>query len=129
MTLHKESNVDASSDTMHELEQRHTHPHVLPSIADNIHNDSIATSVALPIEQLPMDESEMTLKPQDEPPVSATSSPTHPQVHQGFWKQRLLIRPAVEGDPRTNFSRIKKGIILAVISQAGCLGGFSSTIY
>ncbi|KAF9173020.1 hypothetical protein BGX20_004307 [Mortierella sp. AD010] len=125
MTLHKESDVDASSDTMHESEQHRTHPHVLPSIADNIDNNPKATSVVLPIEQLPMDESEMTLNPQDEPPVSAT----YPQVHQGFWKQRLLIRPAVEGDPRTNFSRVKKGIILAVISQAGCLGGFSSTIY
>ncbi|KAF9355874.1 hypothetical protein BGX26_006024 [Mortierella sp. AD094] len=127
MTLHEESNVDASSDTMHESGQHHTHSHILPSIADNLHNDPTATSVALPIEQLPMDEmSEMTIKPQDEPHVSATTSP---QVHQGFWKQRLLIRPTVEGDPRTDFSRTKKAIILAVISQAGSLGGFSSTIY
>ncbi|KAF9182070.1 hypothetical protein BGZ51_004979 [Haplosporangium sp. Z 767] len=47
----------------------------------------------------------------------------------GFWRQKLMIRPKVKGDPRQELSRFRKGVILAVVSQAGCLGGFSSTIY
>ncbi|KAG0203814.1 hypothetical protein BGX28_004055 [Mortierella sp. GBA30] len=40
-----------------------------------------------------------------------------------------MVRPGFEGDPRVELSRARKAIILAVISQAGSLGGFSSTIY
>ncbi|KAG0222425.1 hypothetical protein BGX31_009158 [Mortierella sp. GBA43] len=58
-----------------------------------------------------------------------TKSATQSLVHQGFWKQRLSIRPAVDGDPRQQLSRFRKAVILAIVSQAGCLGGFSSTIY
>ncbi|KAF9307553.1 hypothetical protein BG003_000617 [Podila horticola] len=50
-------------------------------------------------------------------------------VVQGFWKSRLAINPGFEGDPRETLSRPRKAVILAVIAQAGCLGGFSSTIY
>lgn len=50
-------------------------------------------------------------------------------VHQGYWKQRFMIRPHFEGDPRVELSRVRKAVILCIISQAGCLGGFSSTIY
>ncbi|KFH73040.1 hypothetical protein MVEG_00265 [Podila verticillata NRRL 6337] len=50
-------------------------------------------------------------------------------VVQGFWKSRLAIHPGFEGDPRETLSRRRKAVILAVIAQAGCLGGFSSTIY
>lgn len=50
-------------------------------------------------------------------------------VVQGFWKSRLAIHPGFEGDPRETLSRPRKAVILAVIAQAGCLGGFSSTIY
>ncbi|KAF9287562.1 hypothetical protein BGZ68_001659 [Mortierella alpina] len=50
-------------------------------------------------------------------------------VHQGYWKQRFMIRPHFEGDPRVELSRVRKAVILSIISQAGCLGGFSSTIY
>ncbi|KAG0223735.1 hypothetical protein BGW41_005383 [Actinomortierella wolfii] len=46
-----------------------------------------------------------------------------------FWQRYFAIKPPVIGDPRENLSRIRKGVILAIIAQAGCLGGFSSTIY
>ncbi|KAF9111529.1 hypothetical protein BGX27_004787 [Mortierella sp. AM989] len=105
-----------------ELPQHHHHT---LAISENIHNDPTATSVALPIESS-HDMSDLTLKPQAEPHISATATPP---VHHGFWKQRLLIKPKVKGDPRLDFSRTKKSIILAIVSQAGCLGGFSSTIY
>ncbi|KAF9957331.1 hypothetical protein BGZ72_001926 [Mortierella alpina] len=59
-----------------------------------------------------------------------TPGATTPVVaHQGYWKQRFMIRPHFEGDPRVELSRFRKAVILCIISQAGCLGGFSSTIY
>ncbi|KAF9918936.1 hypothetical protein FBU30_011228 [Linnemannia zychae] len=57
------------------------------------------------------------------------SSPVVPRSKPGFWKQHLSIRPEFHGDPRVELSRVRKAIILCVISQAGSLGGFSSTIY
>ncbi|KAF9125585.1 hypothetical protein BGW39_007291 [Mortierella sp. 14UC] len=66
--------------------------------------------------------------------TSSSGSPTSlimttPRPKQGFWKQHFSIRPEFHGDPRVELSRTRKAIILAVISQAGSLGGFSSTIY
>lgn len=63
--------------------------------------------------------------PKDTAPVYINPRP----VVQGFWKSRLAIHPGFEGDPRETLSRPRKAVILAVIAQAGCLGGFSSTIY
>ncbi|KAF8959568.1 hypothetical protein BGZ46_001723, partial [Entomortierella lignicola] len=127
MTHHKDSNVDAPSDSMHE------HHHTHPSLLETLHNDPTATSVDIsPIEESPVDEkSEVTLKSPDEPHSSATTptSQSSVQKHQGFWKQRLTLHPTVRGDPRVELSSTRKAIIIAVISQAGCLGGFSSTIY
>ncbi|KAK3832657.1 MAG: major facilitator superfamily domain-containing protein [Linnemannia elongata] len=57
-------------------------------------------------------------------PITAT-----PRPKPGFWKQHLSIRPEFHGDPRVELSRFRKAVILCVISQAGSLGGFSSTIY
>ncbi|OAQ23782.1 MFS general substrate transporter [Linnemannia elongata AG-77] len=48
---------------------------------------------------------------------------------KGFWKSRLALRDGFEGDPRHELSRFQKTVILCVVSQAGCLAGFSSTIY
>ncbi|KAF9905775.1 hypothetical protein EC991_001313 [Linnemannia zychae] len=62
--------------------------------------------------------------------IPSSSGPTtSPRPKQGFWKQHFSIRPEFHGDPRVELSRVRKAIILAVISQAGSLGGFSSTIY
>lgn len=47
----------------------------------------------------------------------------------GYWRQRFMVKPPVEGDPRERVSKLRKAAILAVVAQAGCLGGFSSTIY
>ncbi|KAF9103149.1 hypothetical protein BGX29_003707 [Mortierella sp. GBA35] len=41
----------------------------------------------------------------------------------------FAIRPKFHGDPRVELSRFRKAVILSVVSQAGSLGGFSSTIY
>ncbi|KAF9428514.1 hypothetical protein BGZ94_002095 [Podila epigama] len=57
-------------------------------------------------------------------PVYSSAPPVH-----GFWKTKFSINPGFEGDPRETLSRTRKAIILCVIAQAGCLGGFSSTIY
>ena len=46
-----------------------------------------------------------------------------------YWRRRTMVRPPVKGDPRERVSKLRKAAILAVVSQAGCLGGFSSTIY
>ncbi|KAF9363401.1 hypothetical protein BGX34_004220 [Mortierella sp. NVP85] len=46
-----------------------------------------------------------------------------------YWRRRTMVRPPVKGDPREQVSKLRKAAILAVVSQAGCLGGFSSTIY
>ncbi|KAG0293614.1 hypothetical protein BGZ96_002568 [Linnemannia gamsii] len=47
----------------------------------------------------------------------------------GYWRERLMVKPPVDGDPRERVSKLRKAAILAVVAQAGCLGGFSSTIY
>lgn len=67
--------------------------------------------------------------------VTSASSPTTtavvtaPRPKPGFWNQYLSIRPEFHGDPRVELSRFRKAVILCIISQAGSLGGFSSTIY
>ncbi|KAI1300686.1 hypothetical protein EDD11_006048 [Mortierella claussenii] len=113
---------------MQEPEHPHAHAHALPIVSD-LHNDPTATSVAPA-------ESPDTIECNDKSDAIPSSSPPQapvavPQghVHKGFWKQRLAINPGVEGDPRLVLSRFRKAVILAVISQAGSLGGFSSTIY
>ncbi|CAO3570656.1 unnamed protein product [Mortierella alpina] len=61
--------------------------------------------------------------------LRAPGASTPEVVHEGYWKQRFMVRPHFQGDPREELSRFRKAVILCIISQAGCLGGFSSTIY
>ncbi|KAF8939921.1 major facilitator superfamily domain-containing protein [Dissophora ornata] len=136
MTFHNEANADAASSasTMQELEQSHSDIHVLPALTD-FHNDAAATTVAAPVEFMEdkasneMSESISLSALAHTPPLPLSAGPTSPPVHQGGWRKRLVVGPGFEGDPRTALSPFRKGVILAVISQAGCLGGFSSTIY
>ncbi|KAF9352809.1 hypothetical protein BGX34_011959 [Mortierella sp. NVP85] len=96
----------------------------VPSSVSNIHVDVAATSTSVVNEKdIKSDPSGTHVETANSPTVARTPE------RQGFWKQRLSIRPPVDGDPRVQLSRFKKGLILAIISQAGCLGGFSSTIY
>ncbi|KAG0358389.1 hypothetical protein BGZ54_010440 [Gamsiella multidivaricata] len=137
MTLyssHKDTDADAASaSTVRELD------HTVPSIED-LHIDPTATSVALPDVDLDLHKKDSTTRstirstpssirstPSSDPVASV--QPAHTSAHRGFWKQRLMVRPTFKGDPRIELSRFRKAVILATISQAGCLGGFSSTIY
>ncbi|KAF9083336.1 hypothetical protein BGX23_011568 [Mortierella sp. AD031] len=58
-----------------------------------------------------------------------TTSPITTRAKPSYWKQMFAIRPKFHGDPRVELSRFRKAVILSVVSQAGSLGGFSSTIY
>ncbi|ORZ09998.1 major facilitator superfamily domain-containing protein [Lobosporangium transversale] len=48
---------------------------------------------------------------------------------KSFWRSQPPFYPEIKGDPREGLSRRRKAVILFVISQAGSLAGFSSTIY
>ncbi|KAF9930165.1 Dityrosine transporter 1 [Modicella reniformis] len=128
-----EVNADAASSasTMQEMEQRHSFTQALPSIS-NLHIDPTATAIAVvPADEKNTGSDHSVAAPVESIPHAQVSTATamRTPVHHGFWKQRLLIRPPVDGDPRLQLSRFRKAVVLAIVSQAGCLGGFSSTIY
>jgi hypothetical protein len=100
----------------------------VPPSVSNIHVNVAATSTSAVNEKDIKSDPSGTHVETANSPISTTTVARTPE-RQGFWKQRLSIRPPVDGDPRVQLSRFKKGLILAIISQAGCLGGFSSTIY
>ncbi|KAF9913511.1 hypothetical protein BX616_009943 [Lobosporangium transversale] len=123
-----EVNADASSSgsTMQEKELSHPHTPTLP----HLHNDPVVMTTVEP--EVNPDNKSAKIEANSQilsaaPHVSATSDKVKAQ--KGYWKQRLVIRPRFEGDPRDELSHFRKAIILAVVSQAGSLGGFSSTIY
>ncbi|KAF9435076.1 hypothetical protein BGZ76_006954 [Entomortierella beljakovae] len=125
MTGNSQLNSKASSETLQQQEQQVPPPSDNISSTVNSHIEPTATSVDLPIEPIPLDQLNQKIEIQSKPHFSATVSSTP----LGFWKEKLSISPPVRGDPQIDLSRARKAIILAVVSQAGSLGGFSSTIY
>ncbi|KAG0281837.1 hypothetical protein BGZ95_008979 [Linnemannia exigua] len=112
-------------------------------VLTSLHTDPTATLAVDPMFDAILHKEDEVLEMKENSPNSnsnntantlSSGSPTSPITtapipKPGFWKQHLSIRPEFHGDPRVELSRIRKAIILCVISQAGSLGGFSSTIY
>ncbi|KAF9581876.1 hypothetical protein BGW38_000947 [Lunasporangiospora selenospora] len=108
-----------------------SHPSHQPHAIDHLHIDPTATTVAT----LPNSAQDTTASSKGMDPTNSVDRPKNVSVNppgpvvEGFWKSRFAIRPGFKGDPREELSRFRKTVILCVIAQAGCLGGFSSTIY
>jgi hypothetical protein len=117
------------NDTSSEDASALSHPHHHHNVLEDLHNDPEAT-VTSSVGNLKDEEEQLDEKESQLSPVNVVVEEQKKTTEKlGYWKSRFLIRPPVQGDPREELSRVRKGIILAVISQAGCLGGFSSTIY
>ncbi|KAG0305219.1 hypothetical protein BGZ97_001185 [Linnemannia gamsii] len=105
-------------------------------LTTSLHADPTATLAIDPVvDAITHDKEKEDLEAKGSFPITSASSPianaavTAPRSKPGFWKQHLSIRPEFHGDPRVELSRFRKAVILCIISQAGSLGGFSSTIY
>ncbi|KAF8930997.1 hypothetical protein BGZ47_000286 [Haplosporangium gracile] len=123
MTRHDddtESSVTIAHETFDDYRR-----HSLSAVA-HLHNDPTATAVIVQgtVETAGTDEDTNS-----KAPSRKNSEALEGRTIKGFWKSRLALRDGFEGDPRHELSRFRKTIILSVVSQAGCLAGFSSTIY
>lgn len=115
MTRH-DDDAESSVTTIHETGNIHRR-HSLSAVT-HLHNDPTATAVMV----------QGTVEAMDIEEDINSVGPTR-KTAKGFWKSRLALRDRFEGDPRHELSRFRKTVILCVVSQAGCLAGFSSTIY
>ncbi|KAK3843327.1 MAG: major facilitator superfamily domain-containing protein [Linnemannia gamsii] len=137
-TIHTQAQT--SSD---EKKRRNSNSSTKAEVLTSLHTDPTATLAVDPVVDAILHKEDEGLEIKGNIPnsnsnntavTSSSGSPTSPIItaprpKPGFWKQHLSIRPEFHGDPRVELSRVQKAIILCVISQAGSLGGFSSTIY